>query len=203
MNKDNLVKILIPIIALVVIIESVVLVSGLNKTGNNQTVEEVTIIPTQKEEEASQVADFVFATDTKEMEVGKAYEVVLNLLGKEDFAVDAVEAYVKYDPSKVVISKLAGGSDLPEATILKNDQKSGVISAAFLVPVEEKSGYEVGLDETKEIISFVVTPKTEGLFDLSLVTSGDEGGLVTVLPETGTSNELSFASNKLEINVTK
>lgn len=203
MNKDNLIKILIPIIALVVVIESVFLVSGLNKnTTNEMIVAEVTEVPVE-EKEVDPVADFVFATDSKEMKVGKPYEISLNLSANQDFAVDAVETYVKYDSTKVAISKLTGGSDLPEATILKDDQKNGLISATFLIPIEEKSGYKVSGDEIKEVISFVVTPKVEGIFDLELVVDSGESKLVTVLPETGTSKELSFTSNKLEVNVTK
>ena len=205
MNKDNLIKILIPIVALVVVVESVVLVSGLN----NSTVQtdksnesEVTVVPTTKIEEKP-VADFVFETSTKEMKVGKAYKVVLSLSANKDFSVDGVEVHMKYDPEKLAISKLLGGNDLPETATLKVDSGSGLVNGIFLVPVEDKTGYMVNTGESKEILSFMVTPKEVGAFDLYLETDNTDGDLPTVLPETGTNKSLLFTTNKLEVNVTK
>jgi len=204
MNKDKLIKILIPVVAVVVIIESVVLVPSLTKNSSSEMTEserEETILET--EEERLPVADFVFATDTKEMKVGKSYKVVLNLVGKENFAVDAVEAYVSYDPKMVTVSGLTQGKDLPVKEILQADNSTGLISSVFLVDVNDRAGYQVKLDEMKEVFSFMVTPKSEGEFSLELVSEADEGELVTVLPETGTSDQLPFNTSRLDINVTK
>lgn len=205
MNKEKIVKILIPVIALVVVIESVILVSGLNDTSKVATNEEAPLTEEEvvEEEKGEPVADYVFKADTKEMKVGKPYKVSLSLLGKEDFNVDAVELYVKFDPKMVSISKLVAGKGLPEATSLKADNDSGLLSAVFLVPVTDKDGFGVVADENKEIISFTVTPKLEGAFNLELETGVDGEKLVTVLPETGTSKSLSFTSSALDINVTK
>lgn len=202
MNKENLIKILVPIVAVVVIAESVILVSGLNKS-ETQLVAEVTPFVSVMEEKINPVADFVFSTDTKDMEVGKAYEVSLNLSANEDFAVDAIEAHVKYDPAKLTVSKLVEGDDLPETATLKVDTDSGLVNAIFLVPVEDREGYLITTGDNKNVLSFLVTPKEIGTFSLGLVESVADGDLPTVLPETGTNQSLPFTTNKLEINVTE
>jgi len=200
MNKENLIKVLVPVIAVVVIVESVVLVSGLNKSDMSET-ETYTVMT--EEENVNPVADFVFSTDTREMQMGESYEVNLNLSANESFAVDAIEVHMKYDPTKVSISKLTAGDDLPETTTFKIDEASGLVNAIFLVPVEDRDGYSVDVDDNKNILSFMVTPIEAGTFELSLETDSVDGSLPTVLPETGTSNSLPFTTNKLEINVTE
>ncbi len=206
MNKEKIVKILIPVVALIVVIESAVIISGLNKSETTQqlpstTTEEVTPTVTAEVEE-SPVADYVFATDTKEMKVGKSYKVTLNLVGKDDFAVDAVETYVKFDPELATVSKLTAGPSLPEdKRVLKVDNTSGLISVLFLT--DAKTGFQVKSGSQKPVISFVVTPKEEGSLEFSLVTSSQGEKLVTVLPETSTGKSLAFTSSQLDINVTK
>lgn len=205
MNKDKLIKILVPIVAVIVIIESIVLIptlGGQTTTDSNTVETSEGVVNT--EQERSPVADFVFSTSSKEMKVGKSYKVVLNLVGKESFAVDAIETYVSYDPKKVSVSGLAQGKDLPVKTVLKVDNEAGLVSSVFLVDVNNKDGYQIKSDEVKEVISFMVTPKIEGEFSLNLVHGdGEVGKLVTVLPETGTSDELPFNINTLDVNATK
>ncbi len=206
MNKDKLVKILVPVVAVIVIIESIVLIPSLGGQNNSETsvTEETSEVTPSTEQERSPVADFVFSTDSKEMKVEKSYKVVLNLTGKEDFATDAIETYVSYDPKKVTISGLTQGKNFPVKTVLKSDNNTGLISSVFLVDVSDKNGYQVKSGEVKEIISFMVTPKVEGEFSLSLVDGeGETGKLVTVLPETGTSDQLPFNTNTLDVNAIK
>ncbi len=203
MKENKLIKILIPIVAMIVVVESVVLVSNLDKGNNNvadSKIEEV--VPTEGEQkDESPVADFVFATDTKEMKVGKSYEVVLNLVAKKDLALDAIETYVDYDPKLVTVSKLVSGNTLPKADVSKVDEKNGRVSTVFLI--DDKSGYVTKSDEINRIVSFMVTPKVEGQINLELTTSSDDKKLVTMIVETATSKQLTFSSNKLEINAIK
>lgn len=203
MKENKLIKILIPIVAVIVVLESVILVSNLDSGSKvvDNTVEEVGTATAEEEKMELPVADFVFATDTKEMKVGKAYEVVLNLVGKKDLALDAIETYIEYDPQLATISKLTTGDTLPKADVLKVDSKEGRISTVFLI--DEKSGYLVEPEEINKIVSFTVTPKVEGVIDLELTTSSDDKKLVTMIVETATSKQLAFSSNKLEINATK
>jgi hypothetical protein len=205
MNEENkLIKILIPVIAVVIIFESVVLVSNLNKN-NTKTVTQVS-----KSEEASQstkanstqsVIDLVFATDSKEMKVGKTYKVELSMAAKDDRTLDALDTYVKYDSTLVTISGLSFNTDLPKPTLNKIDNQNGVLKSSILI--DEKPGYKISKGEVVKIMSFNVTPKKVGSFNLEVSTGNEYKSFATMLVESVTSQAVPFSSNKLEINVLK
>lgn len=205
MKQNNLIKLLIPIVAVVVVVESIVLVSSLNKNNNTSTnvVTQETKEITEKEVNTEPVADFIFETETKEMKVGKPYEVNLNLVGKRTVNLDAMEIYVKYDPEKMTVTKLVNNKNLPQQ-VTKNsgiDSKKGMISSMFLWDIGE-SGL-IKADETSSVLSFVVTPKVAGEAEISLNTGTTDKESVTMIVESSTSKSLNFLGNKLEINVTK
>jgi hypothetical protein len=203
MNKQNLIKILIPIIAVVVVTESIILVSNLDKNVSNLSdvsSEAEKVTPT--EEISQPVADFIFETETKEMKVGKSYEVNLSLVGKQNVNLDAMEVYIKYDSKKMTVSKLTVNKDLPKTT--KNsgiNAESGLISSVFLWDIGEI--YSVKTDEVASILSFMVTPKVVGDFEISLLTGNTDEKSVTMIVENPTSKSLMFLGNKLEIQVSK
>jgi hypothetical protein len=200
MKERKIIKLLIPLIAVVVVVESVVLVSNLDKktVDVSDTSLEETVVPTEEVKEP--VADFIFETETKEMKVGKSYKVNLNLVGSKDVNLDAMETYIKYDPAKVTVSKLVANKDLPEMTKTSGiDTKTGLISSVF---IWENIGeyYSVKTDKVSPVLSFMVTPKIVGETEISLLGSNATDGYSTLLVENVTSNQLLFLSNKLEIN---
>lgn len=202
MKQNNLIKFLIPIVAVVVVVESVILVSSLDKkmvtSDVSQEIEEIT----ETEVSNEPVADFIFETETEDMKRGKTYQVSLNLVGKRDVSLDAVEVYVKYDPEKLTVTKLVSNEGFPEMT--KNsgiNNKTGLISSVFLWEVGEVGS--IKSDETDSVLSFVVTPKVEGETEISLITGTPDTESVTMIVESSTSKSLAFSENKLEINVTK
>lgn len=200
MKKENLMKILIPVVSVIVVVESVVLVSNLNKGVSN--VETDSIGNEEVEVVKEPVADFMFETETKEMKVGKSYKVSLNLVGKKDVVLDAVEAYVKYDPEKLTVSKLASGEGMPELVKKSGiDTKTGEVSALLWWDIGKY--YNVKTDGIDTLVTFMVTPRVEGMTELDLVTSVGDKESVTMMVESSTSEELAFLSNKLEINATK
>lgn len=203
MKENKLIKFLIPVVAVVIIFESIVLVPYLSK-GSNQVNEDSNSEELSKELKESEepVVDFVFESDSQEMKVGKSYKVILNLVGRKDLQLDGVEAYVKYDPSLLTVTRVTSGKDLSQySTKSKINDKTGVASTIFLVPKEKKC--EFVKDEVNEIMSFVVTPKTEGSTDLSLVTGAVSDEAVTLVVESGSSKALNFSESKLVINTTK
>ena len=198
MKNNKLAKILIPVIAVIVVIESIVLVSNLDKgnTGGivNQSSQPNSV--SQKEVD-NPVVDFVFATDTKEMKVGESYEVVLNLVAKEDFNLDGLEAYVNYDPEILTISKLNQGTVLPKADKLEN--VDGMVRSTFFIETPQE-GYVVKTGEIIKVLSFEVKPKIAGVSALELGTGNEGKQFVTMVVENATSKQLPFSGNKLEIN---
>jgi hypothetical protein len=201
MKNNKLVKILIPVVAIVVVIESIILVSNLDKSDSevmiNQTSE---ITPVLNKELETTVADFVFATDTKEMKVGKSYEVVLNLVAGKDFNLDGLEAYVNYDPKVLTVSKLTQGTVLPKADKLEN--VNGMLRSVFFVETP-REGHSVKKGDVIKVLSFEVTPKAVGKSVLELGTGNEGKQFVTMVVENATSKQLPFSSNKLEINAIK
>ena len=205
MENNNLLKFLIPIIAVVVVFESIVLVTNLDKgvkttTGSNQATN-LDFVTQQTLVKEEPVADLVFATASTEMKVGKTYKVELNVVAKQDLMVDGIETYVKYDPTLVTVSALTSSSKLPKATVSKIDSKTGIINNIVLI--DDKAGYKLGQDEINLVLSFNVTPKKVGVVDLEISSGNANKEFVTMIVENSTVKALSFSGNKLDVNVTK
>lgn len=205
MKENNLIKILIPLIAVVVVFESIVLVTNLNKgvKTNTDTTNQVTGSDEVQNTSSETVPlELVFETDTKEMKVGKSYKVSVNLLGKEEKSVDGIDLYVKYDPELVDISNLAfTNKNLPQPTFSKASTLKDVVVANFLV--SEKDGFLVKKEEVNNLMTFSVTPKKVGQMTFEISTGNDLKESVTMFVESSTGKTLSFSSNKLEVNLTK
>jgi len=200
MKNNKLAKILIPVIAVIVVIESIVLVSNLDKNNDNVVVNQTSELASISNKELEDpVVDFVFATDTKEMKVGKNYEVVLNLVAKKGFNLDGLEAFVNYDTEMLTVSKLAQGTVLPKADRLRN--VDGMVESIFFIETP-KEGYLIKKGDVVKVLSFEVTPKMAGKSVLELGTGNEGKQFVTMVVENATSKQLPFSGNKLEINAT-
>jgi len=206
--KDNkIIKILIPVVALIVVFESVMLVSNLDKntTETDNLTEEVIGEEQTAEQKAVEepVADFIWETDNLEMKVGKTYKITLNLLSKQDLMLDSVETHIYYDSKIVTVSKLETNKKIGEALKPTGvDNGKGSITAILWKDVGE-AAYEVKDGEMTNVLSFVVTPKLEGKIDFDLSTSMTDGRLATIIVDSNTAKPLAYFSNKLEINVIK
>jgi hypothetical protein len=207
MNENNqLVKLLIPVIAVIVIFESVLLVSRLNNTSApvaTKVVEETTKEATNSSEvkTTEPVMALVFATDTKEMKVGKAYKVELSMVAKEDKTIDAIESYINYDPSLMTVSGLMVNDKLSKTSKNTIDNKTGLIKSSVLI--ETKPGYMIKNGEVIKVLSFNVTPKKVGVSSLEISTGNDNKNSATMIVESLISKEIPLSTNKLEINAIK
>jgi len=207
MGENKLIKILIPIVALVVVFESIMLVSSLNKgsLNNDNLIDETSENEQtlQQKETEEPVADFIWQTENLEMKVGKSYKVVLNLLAKSDLVVDSVEAHIYFDPKKVTVSNLETNKKIGEALKPSGiDNTKGTVTA-ILWKDETNAGYETKSNETTDVLSFMVTPKIEGDIDFDLSTSMTDTKLASIILESTTNKSLPYLTNKLEIKVIK
>lgn len=208
MKENNLIKILIPIIALVVVFESIVLVSNLDKgiAKSDGFVEEKNESEQALRQEVEKaVADFVWETETNEMKVGKSYNVTLNLLSKQDLVLDSIESRIYFDPKMIEITQLVTnknvfGQDLKPQI----DNKEGYVGSILWSGDKPGVGYEFDKSNTLKVLSFMVTPKLAGktILDLS-TTSGDGNKSATIIVETNTSKTMPYSSSQLEINIMK
>lgn len=204
--KDNkLIKFLIPLVAAVVIFESVVLVTSLEKgtkqvvNDNNVATDSAEVVDQEKIE--SPVASFVFSTDTSEMKVGKSYKVTLNLLPKESKTIGAIETYIKYDAKNLKIANLVSTSKLQKPAISKIDSENGMIKNIILI--DDKGGVELVANNLLPVLTFEVTPKTEGDYTLELGYGNESKEFVTLVVENTTAKSLVWTDGKLDINVIK
>jgi len=206
MQENKIIKFLIPVIAVLVVFESIVLVTNLDKGAKTNNIVSNTSVVTPEATAAGQivetpVVEMVFETASQEMKVGKSYKVNLNVVAKKDLMVDGVETYVKYDPSLVTVSGLVSNAKLPKATVSKIDQQNGMIENVILV--DAKGGYKLAQDAINPVLSFSVTPKKVGTASFEISTGNSSKDFVTLIVENATSKQLVFSSNKLEINAIK
>lgn len=195
MNKDNLIKILIPVVAVLIIVESIILVSVLNK---DKKTKDSNTAQTEKVEQVVPVVDLKLVSDVTEMKVGKSYKVSLNLIPRQEIKLDALELYVKFDPALLTISNLVSSKDINKANLMKVSDKKDVIVANFLFT--DKNGVAFTSKEVN-ILTFSVTPKKSGVYSFEISTGDTEGDSITMLVDEITNQALPFSSNKLEIKL--
>jgi hypothetical protein len=203
MQENKLIKILVPIIAVVVIFESIMLVSSLEKqtqvSVSNSNVATESAEPSKSIE--TPVINLTFITTSTDIKVGKSYKVELDLMGNDNIFVDGIETYIKYNPELVTVSGLVSSDKLPKANLSKIDNENGVIKNIILI--DDKAGYKIIKDQVNKILTFNVVPKKEGLIEFEISSSNTDKKFVTMIVETATSKVLNFSSSKLEINAIK
>lgn len=202
MEKNNkILKTLIPVIAVIIIFESVMLVSGLEKS--NVVTKESTGSAEVKKEEViiNNAFDLIFVTDSKEMSVGKNYQVKLQALVKEKSTLDAIDIAIKYDAKNLDITGLVFDEKLPKPFISQVIKENGMIVVKYLI--ETKQGMTFNVNDMVSLVSFNVKAKVAGSYGFEVATGNEDKKFATMFTETTSVKALPFSSNKLEINVIK
>lgn len=207
-KKTDIFRYLIPVVAVVIIAESVMVVSGLMKKNDENSVETSSYVSQNEtkneekvvEDEGSPKANFVFSVDSSDMQVGQSYTVALDMLPKENFSADAVDIYMSYDSSAFDVSSLKEGLDMPKATSMRVSDKRNIILANFWFT--EVEGYAFEADKPMNVLSFVVTPKKSGSYEFLINKKDSELGIsriVTTEKDSDQVSSLSFSSDKLTV----
>lgn len=193
MKQKKYLMFLIPLVAVVVIVESIVLVSGLNKkqVESGLPVTQVTKTPP--------VLDIVFGGKTK-MKLGESSEVELSLVSKNDYAVDSIDLFVKYDKTAFNLNDLTAGNLLPQPSFSKISEKTSLVVVSY--KVAEAEGFQIKKNVQLSLAKFKVTPKREGSFTFEVNTGEADKESVTMFVKTGRPiTVLPFSSNKLTVQV--
>jgi len=198
--NNKIIQILVPAVAVIVIFESIILVTNLEKNANTAVVSEVTPTTTEAETKVNSF-DLSFSTDSKEMKIGKKYEVSVKLTAKENYNLNALDLYVKYNPNAVTVSGLTSLKSLGTPNLLKVSDKKDVIAVNYLFG--EVNGMVFTKDKEEILLTFMVTPKTDGSSSFEISTGDSEGDSVTMFVDKSTSKSLNFSSNKLEVQIIK
>jgi len=197
--NNNIVKILIPVIAVIVIFESVVLVSNLEKSTTTIVVADITPTVTVTKEQKINAFDVNFSTDETRMKVGKKYKVSVNLVSKDNYSLNALDLYVKFDPAMVTVSNLVSSKELSTPDLIKVSDKKDVIAMNYLF--NDKEGVAFTKDKETLLLTFTVTPKAAGNSYFEISTGDSEGDSVTMFVDQKTSEDLFFTSKKLEVEL--
>jgi hypothetical protein len=206
MDKNKILKYLIPVIAVVVLIESVVLIS---KLGDRQGVQ---IQPnpvstsnldttTEQVKPEDAIYELVLSADKKDIKLGEKVVVELRMKALSTRSVDAINAYLRYDTAAFEASNLTFDTKLPKPAFEKISTLRSMVVANFLIT--EPKG--LMLDEAEEVtlMKFDVSPKMTGSFDFEISAGDDLKESVTMIVENTTATVLPYVSNKLTINVLK
>jgi hypothetical protein len=206
MDKNKILKYLIPVIAVVVLIESVVLIS---KLGDRQGVQ---IQPdpvstsnldttTEQVKPEDAIYELVLSADKKDIKLGEKAVVELRMKALSTRSVDAINAYLKYDTAAFEASNLTFDTKLPKPAFEKISTLRSMVVANFLVT--EPKGLMLNEGEEVTVMKFDVSPKMTGSFDFEISTGDDLKESVTMIVENTTAEVLPYVSNKLTINVMK
>jgi len=198
-KNNNFVNILLPVIAVIIIFESITLVSKLENNQSTSAVNQVTTVTPVATEEKNDTIDLVFATDNKEMEVDKKYTVKLQGYVKEKKAIDGLEININFDAENLEISNFVYDSNLTKPLISTVSKKDGMIIVKYLI--ENKSGLTLNEGDTMPLLTFDVKPTKIGNYSFEVATGNEGKEFATMFIENTTAKALSFSSNKLEINV--
>lgn len=194
---------LIPVVAILVLAESLMLIMKLNDTksgsvGNvaNETMPTETISP---ENETSYAVAIV--PESEEMTLGKTQAIEVKAMANDERSLDSINVYLAYDPEAFTVSNLTFDSKLPKPTFSKISDTKGLIVATYLI--SEADGLKVDRGEELSLMKFTVKPLKEGNFNFEISTGNDSQESATMFVESATSKVLPFSSNKLTVTVTK
>ena len=198
--NNKIIKTLIPVVAVIVIFESIMLVSNLEKNVDSSKTNDITPVVTKKvTPEEVKAFEVSLMTETKEMEIGKKYKVSVSLMPEDNYSLNAMDLYVKFDPTMVTISNLVSGKELAKPDFIKVSDKKSVTVTSFLFAAKDGVAFTKGKEVN--ILTFTVTPKKLGSSSFEISTGDSEGDSVTMFVDKVTSKSLPFSSNKLEVNL--
>jgi hypothetical protein len=184
---------LIVLVAVVVIGESLVIISRLNPN------QKFTLLPTP----TTQVTPMATTTDgqfslttTSAWTKGSAQTVTVAFMANRDISLDALDLYVKYDPAKVTVTKLNFPQLKP--TLSKISAPTGLALANYLIT--DTSGLKLLAGSELPLMTLSVTPKVSGAIQFEVATGQSTSGSTTMIIENETSKALSFDSIPLTVN---
>jgi len=182
MKKNKILLTLIPVVAIVIIIESVIFLGRSTKKLGPQLLKVGSNIPVSLNWKAD-----------KEVVIGKSDEVILNMTTKKDVAIDAVDLYIKYDPSQVSIEEIVVDKSFVKPSFSKINPEKGLVVVNYLVSAPK--GFELKTGTGIDLAKLKVNYLGEG--EVSF-----EVGEGTLVVENGSAKVLPFNSSGLIVKVT-
>lgn len=202
MNKENkILRIVIPVLAVVVITESLILVGRLTKKSIVETSQEKTEAskPTEVEVIEEPTFELVSMASKTALKVGEKTTVTVYASSKGDYFLDAINLYLKADTKNLTLSNLTFDPKMPKPVFSKISTKQDLVVVSYMI--SEPSGLKVIKNNSMVLAKFDVIANKEGEYIFDVSTSKDSKESATMLVESATSKVLPYSSNKLIINV--
>ncbi|MBP9817553.1 hypothetical protein KBC75_02220 [Candidatus Shapirobacteria bacterium] len=199
MDKNNkFVKTVLPIVAVLVLLESVILI-----TKNAGRVKDFIVNnPTPTEKVDKEVAfETQIVTNKETLKVGEVATVSVLARALNPMSIDSANVYLKINTKAFDISKLSYDDRLPKPAFSKVSTTKDMVVVNYLIT--EADGFRTEKDESMALVSFEIKPKVEGTFDLELSTGNEMKESATMFVENATSKVLPYSGDKLTINVVK
>jgi hypothetical protein len=203
MNQNNILKYLVPVVAVVVLLESLLLINNLrNKSVNNNLTVKTGQSQLQGIDPTTAVRPVSFdlaVLGSPSMKLKTASTVEVQATALELKSLDSVNVYLKYDPAAFEVTKMVFDKRLPSPTFSKASTTKGVVVVNFLI--SDPKGVQVKQGDILSLVKFEAMPKKTGNFDFEISTGNEAKESATMFVENATSEILPFTSNKLTVNV--
>jgi len=202
-DKKEIFKIIAPVVAVIVLAESVVLILSLNRQRlktviSNQSQETTPVISPAV---SQPVYNLTVSSAVNALQLNKAGVVEVKAVGNEDKRLDSISVYLKYDPEAFEISNLTFDKRLPVPAFSKVSESKGMVVATFLIT--EAKGLSVKQGEELTLMKFSAKPVKTGNFDFEISTGNGANESVTMFVENATSKVIPFSSDKLTVSVSR
>lgn len=193
MENNKVLRSLIILVAVVVIIESVIIIGKLGKGEPVVVVKQNTPTVAIEKKEAN-----IELSSTGEWSKGKTNKVVVDLKVSRDMSIDSIDLFVKYDPTKVDITKLNFESGV-KPTLNKISKEKGMAIANFYVT--DKGGMKLLANSLTRLMTIDAISKIVGPVQFEVATGKSSDGSVTMIIENEKSTEVGLSSLPLTVNV--
>lgn len=198
MNKSNVLKYVIPIIAVLVIAESVYLVNSL--ISSKDSVSKVVDIVGQDyvDETSEEKVVLSVVSDSEDYSVGSEVTVNVLMVSKEELLADAINLYVSYDPAMTELSDLAAGEGMPKPTFEKISDKKNMVVMNYYI---EDNGLAFEPGEGRILATFKAKILKAGVLNFDLSTGIEDKDSATMIVENSTSEAVPFSVSNLRVEV--
>ncbi len=200
-NKKQVLNWVIPVFAVIVIFQAVILVTN-SLTPAKTATQVASSTATKKTEAITPVTtelNLSLVSPEEEWQVGKTTTVTLKVTANTRKAVDAMDLYIKYDPAAFKVTDLTVGEGLPKPASSKISPKTGLIVANIYISGTSSFNLEKAVD--KDLITFKVTPQRAGDFNFEIDTGKTARDSVTMLVEAKTAKVIPFTAETFKIKV--
>jgi hypothetical protein len=196
--KNKAVGYVLILVAVVVILESVVLIGGLGK--KEIAVTEKTGSESGKVVTKPAEVTWVLETANTTMKVGNKYLVTVSLLPKQNLKIDGVEAFVKYPVGQIAVTAMKDGKGMPKSVLNMVSEKTSTLIGRYLMT---GSALELVNGQPVEVLTFQVQPLKAGTFSLEMSTGTESMETTSLVVENTSARAVPYESNILTITAEK